>query len=96
MKNFLTCPGLDLDLSMISTRIKTHLPFRNYSKSSEMPQSHIWVIYFIFYACRSKLLKMTVGMDSSNGGGKFPDYQSQLKFFKVIYFGESGQYIVDK
>ena len=39
---------------------------------------------------------MTVGMDSSNGGGKFPDYESQLKFFEVIYFGESGQYIVDK
>ena len=39
---------------------------------------------------------MTVGMDSSNGGGKFPDYQSQVEVFqgnlfwriKTIYCGQ--------
>ena len=32
--------GLDFDMSMISTRIKTHLPFRNYSTSSEVLLNH--------------------------------------------------------
>lgn len=34
---------------------------------------------------KSKLLKMTVGMDSSEHGGKFPDYEEELHFFKYAF-----------
>ena len=38
-----TVPGLNLDMCINSARIKTHLTFRNYSTSGEVPQNHIYL-----------------------------------------------------
>ena len=48
------------DICMISTQINTHLPFRNYSTSSEVPQNHI------DYVC--KLSEQFVQARSWGGG----------------------------
>ena len=36
---FTTVPDLNSDMCMTSTRVRTHLPFKNYSTSSEMVQN---------------------------------------------------------
>ena len=37
---FLPATGLNFDVCIISTRVKRHLSFRNYSTLSEVPQDH--------------------------------------------------------
>ena len=54
------------------------------------------VIYSIFHTCRSKLLRMTIGMESSTDAGKFPDFREELDFFfKVISFGKLNVVILE-
>ena len=71
---FSTVSGLScFDICMISTQINTHLPFRNYSTSSEVPQNHI------DYVC--KLSEQFVQARSWGGGagGQCPPPQLEIE-----------------
>ena len=51
------------------------------------------IVYCISRSCRSKLLRMTIGMESSSDAGKFPDYKDELNFFKVSSVADTSRNI---